>query len=244
MAPALNHYQEFKSILDNYQISGRALAAIKDLKLVVLLGPSSGGRNTIIRQQVGTGRYYHIVSDTTRPPRVNDGIMEKDGVDYYFRTEEEMLADIKAGEFLEAEIIHGQQVSGISIRELEKAKLMDKIAINDIDLGGVHNVMKAKPNTCAVMIVPPSFEEWQSRLAGRGVMSPDEYKRRLQTAERIFEDGLKQNYYQYVISENVSQSSAIIDAIVEGESNPHQERGSRVLENLLSSLRARLSEID
>ncbi|MBX4188486.1 hypothetical protein KW792_00090 [Candidatus Saccharibacteria bacterium] len=242
MPPALHHYQEFKQALDKYQVSDRGLKAMEGLKLILLLGPSTGGRNTIIRHQVATGRYHHIVSDTTRPPRVNDGVLEQDGVDYYFRSEEEMLADIKAGEFLEAEIIHGQQVSGISIRELERAKADGKIPINDVDILGIHNIMKIKPDAFVVMVVPPSFEEWQRRLAKRGVMRPDELKRRLQTAEKILDDGLKQPYYNFVISENVDQSGAIIDAIIEGKQNPHQGRAPGIIEQIQYSLRNKLSE--
>jgi guanylate kinase len=211
------------------------------LKLVLMLAPTSGGRNTIIRHQLATGRYYYIISDTTRPPRENDGVMEQNGSEYWFRTEEELLADLQAGEFLEAEIIHGQQVSGISIRELEKAQKANKTAITDVDIEGIHNVVKAKPDTIVVMLMPPSFDEWQRRLAGRGQMRPDELKRRLETAQKIFQDGLEHDYYHFVISENIEQSGAIIDAIVEGKANPHQGRGRGLIEHLQSSLNDKLS---
>lgn len=239
----LQHYQEFKEVLEKYIISARAQQAIEDLKLVLLLAPSSGGRNTIIRYQLQTGRYYYIISDTTRPPRRNDGVMEQNGNEYWFRSEEQVLGDLRAGEYLEAEIIHGQQVSGISIRELEKAKQEGKVAITDVDIEGVHNVVKAKPDTTVIMLLPPSFDEWQRRLAGRGQMRPDEQKRRLQTAQKIFQDGLAQDYYHFVISENIEQSSGIIDAIVEGKSNPHQGRGRALIEHLQSSLTDKLSTI-
>jgi guanylate kinase len=237
----LTHYAEFKDILEKYQISPRAQQAIKDLKLVLMLAPTSGGRNTIIRHQLATGRYYYIISDTTRPPRENDGVMEQNGSEYWFRTEGELLADLQAGEFLEAEIIHGQQVSGISIRELEKAQKANKTAITDVDIEGIHNVVKAKPDTIVVMLLPPSFDEWQRRLAGRGQMRPDELKRRLETAQKIFQDGLGHDYYHFVISENIEQSGAIIDAIVEGKANPHQGRGRGLIEHLQSSLNDKLS---
>lgn len=237
----LTHYAEFKEVLDRYVASDRAKEAIKDLKLVLTLGPTSSGRNTIIRHQIATGRYYYIVSDTTRPPRVNDGVAEQNGREYWFRSEEDMLADLKAGEFLEAELIHGQQVSGISIRELEKAKREGKIAITDIDIEGMHNVLRDKPDTIAIMLLPPSFEEWQRRFASRGQLRPDEQKRRLQTAQKIFQDGLEHNYYHYVISENIQQSAGIIDTIVEGKANPHQGRGHSMLEQLLGALSEKLS---
>ncbi|MBX4201471.1 hypothetical protein KW803_01055 [Candidatus Saccharibacteria bacterium] len=239
----LKHYQDFKDTLETYHVSSHAQEIISNLKLVLLLAPSSGGRNTIIRHQVKTGKYSYIVSDTTRQPRINDGVLEQNGQEYWFKTEEEFLADLKAGEYLEAEIIHGQQVSGISIRELQRARQEGKIAITDIELLGMHNVVRSKPDTVAIMLLPPSFEEWQRRLASRGAMRPDEFKRRLQTAQKILEDGLREDYYQYVISENIEQSGGIIDAIVEGKSNPHHGRGRGLIEQLQSSLQDKLTSL-
>jgi guanylate kinase len=232
----LQHYKDFEDILKKYHVSDRAKQVLDGLKLVLLLAPTSGGRNTIIRHQLKTGRYYYVVSDTTRQPRINDGVLEQDGKEYWFKTEEQILADLNAGEFLEAEIIHGQQVSGISIRELEKAKAENKTAITDIELVGMHNILRTKPDTIAILLLPPSFDEWQQRLSGRGHMGVDELKRRLETAQRIFEDGLKQDYYHYIISEDIEQSGAIIDAVVEGKTNPHQDRGRSLIAQLQSSL--------
>jgi guanylate kinase len=139
--PALSHYAEFKQALENYHMSERAIRALDDLQLVLLVAATSTGRNTVISELVKKYSYHFVVSDTTRPPQFRDGKMEENGVNYFFRTEEEMLADIKAGEFFEAELIHNQQVSGISIRELEKAKNLNKIAINDVDIGGINNAI-------------------------------------------------------------------------------------------------------
>jgi guanylate kinase len=237
----LEHYLEFKEVLDKYIISEPAQQVLQDLKLVLLIAPTSGGRNTIIRHQLNTGSYYYIISDTTRPPRANDGVLEENGKEYWFRSEEDMLADLRAGEFLEAEIIHRQQVSGISIRELKKAQAEHKTAITDVDIGGIHNIMKAKPDAITIMILPPSFEEWQRRVAGRGRMMPGEEKRRFETALKIFEDAQQNDYYHFVISENIEQSAGIIDAIVEGKSNPHQGRAHSLIQHLQESLRDKLA---
>jgi guanylate kinase len=239
----LKHYQEFKDILETYHLSERAKQVLENLKLVLMVAPTSGGKNTVIQRKLESGRYYYIVSDTTRPPRNNNGVMEQDGREYWFRTEEAMLANLKAGNYLEAELIHNQQVSGISIGELEKAQSQGKIAITDVDPQGVHNIVKAKPDTCVVMLLPPSYDEWQKRLSSRGVMRPDEQKRRLETAARLLQDGLDNDFYHFVITENIDQSAAIIDAIVEGKSNPHQGRGREVIQQLLSRLRDAQSNI-
>lgn len=237
MSVNLNNYQQFKEILKNYRISDRAEEALEDLRLVLLLAPTSTGRNTVIRHLLTTGKYHYVVSDTTRPPRINDGILEQNGKEYWFRSEEDVLADLKAGEFLEAELIHEQQVSGISIRELARARREQKIAITDIDLKGVHNVVSVKPDVVVILLVPPSFDEWQRRIARRGKMSSQEFLRRLKTAERIFQDGSAQSYYRYVIAEDVKQSAQIIDSIANGGRNPHQDRGRELTAQLQATLK-------
>ena len=155
-----------------------------------------------------------------------------------------MLADLQAGALLEAELIHGQQVSGISIRELEKAQREGKIAITDVDPAGIHNIMKAKPDAFAVMLLPPSFEEWMRRFTGRGQMRPDEQKRRLETANKVFDEGLKNDFYHFVITEDIGQSGGVIDAIVEGRTNPHQGRGRDLLRQLQSNLDDKLTSLN
>lgn len=237
----LKHYQEFKEALTNYHISERAKNALQDLKLVLLVAPTSTGRNTVITELVKTKGYYFIVSDTTRPPQIRDGKLEENGVNYFFRTEEEMLADIKAGEFLEAELIHDQQVSGISIRELEKAKNLHKVAITDIETAGADNVMRAKPDTKIIFLLPPSFEEWQDRIASRGRMSEHELRNRLRSAAHEFEAALAHNYYHYVIAENVQQSASLIEAIAQNKPNPHQGRGVGLIHQLQDHLQQKLS---
>jgi guanylate kinase len=239
--PTLVNYQEFKQTLETYHLSERAEKALEGLRLVLLVGPTSSGRNTVIRELVDSHNFQNIVSDTTRPPQFRDGRMEQNGVDYFFRNEADMLADLRAGEFLEAAIIHEQQVSGVSIRELEKAKNSNKVAITDIEPQGADNVMRAKPDTKAIFLIPPSFEEWQDRIRGRGKMTEHELRNRLKGAINEFETALKHNYYQFVISENVNQSAALIEAIVRGDSNPYQGQAPGLIHRLLDSLYQKLS---
>lgn len=229
---SLKHYVEFREILTSYRVSDVGLQTIQGLKLVLMLAPTSSGRNTIIRHLLSEGNYHFIVSDTTRKPRVNDGVLEQDGREYWFKTEEEFLAGLKAGEYLEAELIHNQQVSGINISELQKAQREQKVAISDVDLEGIHNILKAKKDALAIMVVPPSFEEWQKRIAMRGEMSPDEHQRRLETAKRILDDGLKQDYYRFVISDDIERAASTIDSLAQGKPNTQQGRAMELVKQL------------
>ena len=232
MTPTLKHIQEFRDVLKDYRISDEGMQVLDGLRFVVMVGPSSSGRNTVIRELVKKGDYHFVISDTTRPPRMNDGKMEQNGVEYFFRTEEEMLDDLRNGRFLEAELIHDQQVSGISLRELQKVKENNKIAITDMDLGGVTNVKRFKPDAIALMLLPPSFEEWQRRMTGRGRMSDPELRRRLETAAKIIADGLSKPYYRLVVADNVGHAADTIDAIAKGGSSPQEGHAREILHDL------------
>ncbi len=215
-APHLSRVAEFNAALRGYRVSVPAQRILDETTFVLLVGPSSSGRNTIINKLLETGDYYFIISDTTRPPRSNNGKVEQNGVEYWFRSEEEFLDDLKEGKYLEAEVIHGQQVSGISIRELQKAHDNDKVAITDIEIGGVLNVVQAKPDTAVILILPPNFEEWKRRLRGRGHMSNDEYRRRMETALRIFQAPARNNFFNFVINDNLEDAVRQVHDIATG----------------------------
>jgi guanylate kinase len=238
---SLKHHQEFKDVLANYHMSERAKTALEGLHLVLLVAATSTGRNTVINELVKNYDYYFIVSDTTRPPQFRDGKMEESGVQYFFRSEEDMLNDLKAGEFFEAELIHEQQVSGISIRELEKSKNLNKIAITDVDIGGINNALKAKPDIKPIFLLPPSFDEWQNRLTGRGRMTEHEIRNRLKTAEKIFDQGLHNNKFNFVIAEDVPHSAAVINDIVHGKMNPYQGKAVGLIHELQGRLQQKLA---
>jgi guanylate kinase len=242
--PHLTRLAAFDEALKNYHIGESAGRTLHETRFAVMLGPTSSGRNTIIERLVATGNYHFIISDTTRPPRVNNGVLEQDGVQYWFRAEDDMLADIQAGKFLEAEVIHRQQVSGISIRELEKAQANHRIAITDIDIGGVHNVVTAKPDAAVILILPPSFDEWRHRIEGRGHMSNDEWRRRATTALRIFKAPSQHDYFKVVVNDNLDHSVAVVDAIARTDSvDPaEQARGLRVAAELYQATKAALAQ--
>lgn len=214
--PRLARLAEFEAALKNYQVGPEGRKILDETTLVLLIGPTSSGRNTIIERLMRTGEYYFIVSDTTRPKRINNGVREKNGVEYWFRSEDEMLADIKAGTFLEAELIHRQQVSGTSIRELQYAHDKGRIAITDVDIGGIYNIIKTKPDTIVILILPPDFESWQKRLRGRGHMSPEEYRRRTETALKIFAAPSEHDFFKIVVNDKLDQAVQEVNELAHG----------------------------
>jgi guanylate kinase len=231
----LANLSEFQTLLTNYSLSKVALQTLSQTQLILLVAPTSTGRNHLIRELMKTGDYYYIVSDTTRKPRTNDGVMEQSGVEYWFRDEASVLEDIRQGKYLEAAVIHQQQVSGISIRELQQATDLGKIAITDAEIAGIDNAINLKPDTLGIFVLPPNFDEWQRRLHHRGNMHPEEYKRRMESAVSEFSSALERPYYKFVINDDVSDAVQQINTIAKLNEFDveQQEHGRHLAEQLL-----------
>lgn len=241
----LKHLDEFKKILANYHVSDESKDILKDTKLMLFAAATSAGRNTIFKELLKTGHYHYIISDTTRKPRVNDGVPEKNGVEYWFKTEEEMLDNLRTGKMLEAAVIHNQQVSGISMDELKKARDENKIAITDIEVVGTDNIEGAKPDTVSLFIIPPSFEEWQRRLKHRGRLELSEYNRRLQSAAKEFKVALAKDYYWIIVNDNLADVVQYVDNIGQGllPGKETQAKNRAVLQDLLEKTEAYLATL-
>ena len=229
MENRLTRLQEFQKILANYQISDESKQTLTRTKLALMVGPTSCGRNTIIRHLVQQGGYRFLVSDTTRAKRSNDGVMEQDGVEYWFRSEDDVLADLRAGKFLEAAIIHAQQVSGVSIRELEHTIAADAIGITDIEIIGVDTVKEMHAGAHAFFVLPPSFTEWQRRLHHRGEMTPAEKRRRMESAVHEFSHALEVGFYHFIVNDSIESAAAQVNKVTSGKSNTRAEKQAREL---------------
>ena len=238
MQGQLEHLGELRNTLSNYHVSATSQAILDRSQLALMVGPSSGGRNTIIQHLVHGGGFQFIISDTTRQKRSNNGKMEQDGVEYWFRTEADMLADLKDGKFLEAAIIHNQQVSGISIRELQRAADNHLVGITDVETLGVDTIKAHKPDAYAIFVLPPSFADWQDRMQQRGDMPIAEKRRRMQSAVHEFSHALEAGFYDFVVNDTIESSAEQVRRIVAGKTDPQDiAHGHELAEQLLVETR-------
>lgn len=239
----LKRIDDFRAVLADYQLSASAKETLEATKIVLLVGPSSSGRNTIASELLKSGAYYFLVSDTTRKLREKNGVViEENGREYWFRDEDDVLADLKRGEYLEAAIIHNQQVSGISIREIEAAHQSNKVAITDIQPDGEATIRALKPDTITIFVVPPSFDEWMVRMAGRGQLPADEVRRRLQSAVEELTIALNNDSFWIIVNDTFVQTAQKIDDAVKNGANDSSEQahGRKVAEELLAATQAHL----
>lgn len=242
----LKQIDAFREVLAQYHPSEETKKTLADIKLALLVGPSSAGRNTIINHLIKTtGAYHYIVSDTTRKPRVNDGILEQNGREYWFRSEEDILADLRAGNFLEAAIIHNQQVSGISLRELKAAADDHKIAINEIEVVGADNIHAATPSAVFLFVIPPGFDEWMARMNIRGQLPEEEVRRRLESAVFEISTALERDYYTFIVNDTFMHAAHRVDEIIRGNTTDaeDQDAAKAVAKELLEDTKKYLASM-
>lgn len=227
---------EFEKELSDYTMSSDTKEMLLDTPLALFAAPTSGGRNTIFKHLIKTNKFIHALSDTTRKPRINDGIMEKNGVEYWFRSEEEVLADLRAKRYVEAAIIHDQHVSGLRQAELSRIKQSGKFGLKDIEMTGVDTYINTRPDVIVFFVLPPGFDEWQRRIKHRGEMNPKEKIRRIKSAALEFEHALSNNYYQFVVNDDINQATEeIMNRCIKGQIDiSRHELGRSICKDLLS----------
>ena len=146
--------------------------------LYIVTAPSGTGKTTLVRLLLENDPGIRLsISYTTRAPRNG----EQAGRDYHFIDVPDFLAKIKSGDFLEWAEVHGNYY-GTSKSWIEAEMAAGRDVLLEIDWQGAQQVRKAFPETIGVFILPPSFDELERRLSGRGTDSARVIARRLAAA--------------------------------------------------------------
>ena len=153
-------------------------------RLIVLCGPAGVGKGTVLgRVREQHPQIWLSVSATTRKPRPG----EVDGVNYFFMTEQEFLAKEDAGEFLETADVFGLAHYGTPVKPVVEHLEQNIPVILESDIQGARSVKQRAGelglDVMTVFIAPPSFEELERRLVGRGTETPEQQAKRLETAK-------------------------------------------------------------
>ena len=153
-------------------------------RLIVLCGPAGVGKGTVLgRVREQHPQIWLSVSATTRKPRPG----EVDGVNYFFMTEQEFLAKEDAGEFLETADVFGLAHYGTPVKPVVEHLEQNIPVILEIDIQGARSVKQRAGelglDVMTVFIAPPSFEQLERRLVGRGTETPEQQAKRLETAK-------------------------------------------------------------
>lgn len=196
--------------------------------LFVISAPSGSGKTTLVRRLLDAlADVRFSISFTTRSIRGT----ERDGVDYYFISDQEFRSKIEDGEFLEWAEVHGN-LYGTSKTETERVRAGGEDILLDVDVQGAAQVRKAQPDAVTLFVMPPSFTVLEERLRGRRQDSAEVIAGRLNEARHEIHH--YKDYDYVLINESVERTSDLFKAIVLAErTRPHllQDRIRPIIES-------------
>ncbi len=162
-------------------------------RIFVIVSCSGTGKTTLIqrlRQDIPDLKWS--VSCTTRPQRTG----EVDKQDYYFMSNEEFIQRKENNEFIEWAVVHSNYY-GTSKRFIESGLINGELLLFDIDIQGADAIKDYyKDDATIVFIAPPSLEELEKRLRGRGTDRDEVIRERLSNAQKELR---KQNDYDHLV---------------------------------------------
>jgi len=160
--------------------------------LFVVSSPSGGGKGTLIRRVLDTvPNLSYSVSYTTRTPRNG----EVHGREYFFVNRETFEAMVRANEFLEWALVHGN-LYGTARQQVALETAAGTDIVLEVDVQGAASIRNLTMDTVSVFILPPSYEILRRRLVARGTDSPEQLALRMKNAP---EELRQYSSFDYVI---------------------------------------------
>jgi guanylate kinase len=160
--------------------------------LFVVAAPSGAGKSSLVKALMEVdARVRPSVSHTTRAPRGQ----EKHGREYFFVSNDEFDQMVQADAFLEWAHVHGQRY-GTSRKAIEERIAEGADVVLEIDFQGALQIKRLFANAVLIFVLPPSWQELESRLHNRGEDAPDIIALRLKNAA---EEMAQVNEFDYVI---------------------------------------------
>jgi guanylate kinase len=180
-------------------------------KIIIITAPSGAGKTSITRFLL---REYpqlaFSVSAATRQPRSN----ERNGVDYYFISQEEFTEKIQRGEFVEWEMVYEGKYYGTLKSELQRIWNNRQVPVLDIDVKGAIHVHQQFPDTTlSLFIEPPSVNELKKRLESRGTETAESLQDRVNKAS--YEISFKHHFHKNIVNDNLEKACRLAKQYVE-----------------------------
>lgn len=180
-------------------------------KIIILTAPSGAGKTSITRHLLKShpDKLTFSISAATRKPRNN----EKDGVDYYFMSEEEFTNKIQHEEFVEWEMVYEGKYYGTLKSEMQRIWNAGKVPVLDIDVKGAIHVQQQYPETTlSLFIEPPSIDELKRRLTSRGSETDDTLQARVNKAS--YELTFKHFFHHEILNSDLDKACKEAEQIV------------------------------
>lgn len=176
--------------------------------LFIVSAPSGAGKSSLVKALLAEVSGIGLsISSTTRPARPG----EQDGVDYHFIGVPQFEHLREEGGFLEWAHVHGNYY-GTSKAWVESQMAADRDVLLEIDWQGAEQLVRKVPNVVSIFILPPSMEELERRLRGRGTDAEEVILKRLGAAQLEIEQARRFDYV--ILNDDFDQALLELKSIV------------------------------
>lgn len=181
-------------------------------KVIIVSAPSGAGKTSIVKRLLkAVPELCFSISATTRSKRD----YETDGHDYYFISVEQFKNRLENDEFLEWQEVYHDQFYGTLKSEVDRIWNNGQIVIFDVDVLGGLNIKKYfGEKALSIFIEPPTIEELESRLRGRGTETAESLKKRLDKAE--YELSFSNQFDRVVLNDDLAIAQQEVIELVTG----------------------------
>jgi len=218
-------YDKLAQLVEQYEPNPEVLQQLGRVQLLMVVGPSGVGKSTLMK----ASGMPEVLGDASRWPRRD----EQNGVDYWFRSEAEMLEEIRAGKYVQVAIgAEGDLKATHAGSFPEKGQAVFAVVASAVP------VFRALPfeQTKTAVIVPPDYDTWMDRLAAHHD-APDRLARRMAEARQSYSFALHDDQAQFVLNDTVELAVERMRQVVAEQPVDRAEEARTIAESLLQQLR-------
>jgi len=213
-----------KRLVDGYRPHQDTLAKLNNLHLVLLVGPSGVGKSALME----ASGWPEVIGDASRAPRAG----ERNGVDYWFRSEDEMVRDMEAGRYLQVAIGSEGDIKATHPNNFPS----EGTAVFAVVASAVP-LFRALPfaGTTTAVVVPPDFDTWMIRLQDHR-LSRVQLEPRLAEARKSYEFALQDGQVKFILNDDLEAAVRRLHQAVKGVEPDDAETARTVAADLLRHL--------
>ncbi len=219
--------EDLRELVDHYQPNQEALSGMADIRVLGTVGPSASGKTTLMNALVKIKpAVKFILDETSRTPRPN----EVNGVDFLFRTKDEILQDLKSSRLVQVAIgpngdLYATRLSSYPVNTTGVIALVP---------AAVREFRKLPIKFFeAAFIVPATYEKWRNWLAKQaevGKWTSDKLEARLAEAKKSYEFALSDKDIHFVLNDDISRAVERLIQILNGQPPADEELARTVAE--------------
>lgn len=216
---------ELRKLVAEYKPSSPVLKTMTDISVLGTVGPSASGKTTLMKALVkASPKVKFILDETSRAARPN----EVNGVDFLFRTKDEIIEDLKNGALVQIAVgpngdLYCTRLSSYPSGATGVIALVP-LAVQEFRRLPIKSFK-------AAFIVPRSFEAWQQWLAKQaevGDWSQEKMQGRLAEAKQSFEFALNDQDIQFILNDNIDHAAQRLEQVATGQPPADQQQARTI----------------